>query len=174
MAIPRPRIEEWCQLTAYEERYAISSLGRIYSYQTDRVMRLQVNRLNDQVCVNLTDSFGNVRRRSVAQLVLETFDKPCPPGMEACHGPAGFLDNAIDNLSWDTPAKNQRDRDRDGTSNRGERQGSHKRTEDEIREIRRLAAQGWQKSVLAVKYDMSATAIGNIVARRTWSHVGDT
>lgn len=48
--------------------------------------------------------------KRVSRLILETFVGPCPPGMEACHGPdPDRSNNRLDNLKWDTHANNMKD-----------------------------------------------------------------
>ena len=77
--------------------------------------------------------------RSVHRLILEAFVGPCPPGLEACHGPGGKLDNRIDNLRWDTHKSNIRDKVRDGTQSFGERHHSSKITELQAANVIRLS-----------------------------------
>ena len=45
-------------------------------------------------------------------IVLTTFDRPRPPGMEACHGPGGPADNRWpeSGLHWGTSAVNEREK----------------------------------------------------------------
>lgn len=174
MAIPDLQ-EEWRDLIGYEGLYKVSNLGKVFSNFLGRPMKLQTNQRTGQIMVNLKDSDGVEKRVLVGRLILETFDKPCPPGMEACHGPNGQTDNSITNLSWDTHVNNtRRDRARDGTQVKGETHGIHKVTEDEVREIRRLRAAGCSMVALESRYPISLQAISNIINRRTWAHVGDT
>lgn len=49
---------------------------------------------------------GSRIRRKVHHLVLEAFVGPRPPGLVACHGPGGRLDNRLSNLRWDTQRSN--------------------------------------------------------------------
>lgn len=172
MATPDP--EQWKPFPDAEESYEVSDLGRVRNRSTGYILKPQKNRRNNQVQVTLYFGYGRQKRFTVARAVLTAFDKACPPGMEACHGPNGFEDNSLSNLEWNTHETNtQRDRDRDGSQVKGERHGNHKLTEDDVREIRRLAAQGWRQPVLAAKYSMSLQAINNIIHRRTWQHVSD-
>lgn len=47
-------------------------------------------------------------------LVLEAFDGPCPPGLEACHRDDDYANNNVENLRWDTHSANQHDQVRNG------------------------------------------------------------
>ena len=61
------------------------------------------------------------RRVHVAVLVLETFDRAKPEGMEACHGPAGHQCNWWPgNLRWGTHRENEQDKRRTEGWNRRE------------------------------------------------------
>lgn len=54
---------------------------------------------------------------------------------------------------------------------RGTRNGAAKLTEADIREIRRLAAEGVPQRTLAGRLGVTETAISDVVRRRTWKHV---
>ena len=63
--------------------------------------------------VNL-DLAGKVRSVRVHRLVLEAFVGPSPPGYCGCHYPdTKKSNNRIENLRWDSPAENAKDRYRD-------------------------------------------------------------
>ena len=72
---------------------------------------------------------------NIGALKLTTFINPCPDGMECCHNDGDHTNNWLSNLRWDTRSANQMDRVDHSTSNRGERCGAHKLTEDEVLEI---------------------------------------
>ena len=74
-------------------------------------------------------------------------------------------------LSWKTGTENQADRIVHGTSNRGERHGRSKLTEQQVREIRSMI--GTQShSAIAKRFGVVSTHIGLIARRGTWTHVG--
>jgi hypothetical protein len=82
-------------------------------------------------------------------------------GNKACVAPK--------HLRWVLKAENEADKVRHGTSNRGERQGQAKLTEDAIRAIR---AQPERPGVeLAKEYGVTQTHISRIRRRTTWGHV---
>lgn len=53
----------------------------------------------------------------------------------------------------------------------GEGHHSAKLTEDDIRQIRALAASGVFQRVIAEQYGVTQTNVGQIVRRKTWTHV---
>jgi hypothetical protein len=61
------------------------------------------------------------RVRLIHRLVLETFVGPCPAGMVACHNNGVRDDNRVENVRWDTPEENVRDKIAHGTHQAGEK-----------------------------------------------------
>lgn len=118
--------EEWRAVVGYEGAYEVSNLGRVRSCTRTvrhpmkgrvvvlgRLMSPTVGK-NGYWKVGLSRE-GKRRTMNVHVLVLTAFVGPRPPGMEACHGPSGCLDNSVENLRWDTPSENRYDSVRDGT-----------------------------------------------------------
>jgi len=54
---------------------------------------------------------------------------------------------------------------------RGERQGSARLTEDAVRDIRRLAAEGVSAAQIARDFGRGRTTVEHVIKRRTWAHV---
>lgn len=108
----------------------------------------------------------------VHRLVLEAFVGPCPDEMECCHNDGNPLNNALDNLRWDTKRANQADRVKHGTHSRGERNANAKLTEADVRAIRaEHASGGASQAELSRKYGVDPALIGRIIQRRSWAHV---
>jgi hypothetical protein len=77
------------------------------------------------------------------------------------------LDNRAENLAWKTPADNQADRIRHGTSNRGTQHGQAKLTDQDVREIRRLARTMRQVDI-AAQFKINQTTVSSIINQKTW------
>lgn len=84
-------------------------------------------------------------------------------------------DNRVENLEWCTHAYNMAysraagrwpDFDRRGGSN-----GNAKLTEEDIRSIRRLRAEGVRRVDVAARYGITETQVYTIVTRKQWKHV---
>ena len=75
-------------------------------------------------------------------------------------------------LRWATHVENQMDRIEHGTTNRGERCGSSKLTQDQVIEIRMMAGQRQQK-IIAQEFGVSGSTVGDIIHRRTWWWLDD-
>lgn len=108
----------------------------------------------------------------VHPLILEAFVGPRPEGMEACHHPdSDPTNNALDNLRWDTSKANKADMEAHGRRAKGSRSGRAKLVEDDVREIRRRAAQGEKAPSIARTYKVDPKAIRLILNGTNWAHL---
>ncbi len=174
-----PATERWLPVPAYPG-YEVSDRGRVRSItrtkQTSAGPRVYRGRML-KPCINSRTGYPQVHMgrgrcpRTVHQLVLEAFAGPCPPGMEALHGPAGKLDTSLANLSYGTRGQNLADRVRDGQDARGERNYHAKLTRADVTEIRRRKAAGELLSVLAAEFGVSFQHISLVARGRRWQHV---
>jgi len=166
--------ERWLPYPGYAGFYEVSDRGNVMSLArattSGKLLKVQISKKGYRV-VGLS-KYGKVTFKRVARMVLETFDKPCPPGYEACHGPRGKQCDWLDNLSWGPVAKNQgEDRVRDGTSNRGERSATAKLTESIVLECRRRYAAGETQTALAAEFGIASGAMSMAIRGRTWTHL---
>lgn len=120
------------------------------------------------------DGYGIIRMggtmAAVHRLSLMRQGDPPTDKPQALHGPCNnkrcFNPK---HLSWGTPIDNiGRDRERDGTVNRGERHGHAKLLESQVVEIRRSQESG---RILAERYGVTRGHIYGVRSRRTWTHV---
>jgi hypothetical protein len=126
----------------------------------------------------LRDGYGVVsmprpgrRIRPAHQLVLEAAGVPRPAGAtEVRHLCGNRACVNLAHLTWGTKSENQRDRyELHGDPGPdGERNGRHKLTEDDVREIR--ASHETQK-VLAARFGVSPAAISMAKTGATWPHI---
>ena len=109
------------------------------------------------------------------RLAWELENGPIPDGLLVCHR----CDNPPccnpAHLFLGTYADNARDRDLKGHRILPPQQGSHnpqsRLTEDQVRGIRVLLAQGTPRSEVAVRYGVGRQAISKIANGRRWTHV---
>lgn len=95
-----------------------------------------------------------------------------PDGMIVCHAcdNPGCVNPA--HLFIGSPAENTHDMLSKGRGGmRNLRNGRAKITEDDVRQIRILRAQGVRSRVLADRYGISSSMVDNIVRRHSWKHV---
>lgn len=155
-------LEEWRAVVGLEGRYEVSSFGRVRSLQFrgncgPAYMRTTSNYAGYYV-VSLVD---RVQYR-VHRLVLEAFVGACPEGMQGCHTDSDKSNNYLDNLRWDTPSGNARDR-RSYVGDRNPNARTTTRQRDQIKE-RRLA--GEPLAVLADEYGVSLSRVSQIARGR--------
>jgi len=166
--------ERWKGVVGYEEYYQVSNLGRLRTF--DKVVRnrsgtRRVKRqfLKPIFCrgyysVNLYKN-GRAKIHKVHKLVLLTFVGPRPKGMWARHFPdRDTSNNALTNLKWDTPSKNQQDKTHHGTMH-------SKLSVKEVRRIRALSKRGFINKILAEMFEVDSSQISRIVSRKSWSHI---
>lgn len=103
---------------------------------------------------------------------------PIPEGMHVCH----HCDNPPcvrpDHLFLETPTGNHADKVAKGrqakgapVTNRGEDAGLAKLTNEQVREIRRLADGGALQGAIAAHYGITQGTVSKIVLRKTWTHI---
>lgn len=109
---------------------------------------------------------GNGKNKNVSHLVLETFIGPRPKGMWCCHFDDDPKNNNLSNLRWDLPSGNYQDAIRNGRSCRGQKNGNHKLSKEQVLEIRRAKGQLRQ---IAKKYDINFTHVRRIKNKLLWS-----
>lgn len=169
-------VERWLPVVGYAGFYEVSNLGRVISLArstTNGVLLKPQLTTKGYYQVGLS-KYGKVRLHRVSVLVLEAFVCPRPPGMQACHGPRGKLDNTVDNLYWGSPERNQGpDRVRDGTSNRGERSVRAKLTEAIVADCRTRYLAGTSQAQLCDQYGITSGAMSNAIHGKTWACVTD-
>ncbi len=98
---------------------------------------------------------------------------PIPDGLcvlHTCHnGHLGCV--SIDHLKLGTRTDNARDREEAGHTPKGDSHYKARLTEADVKEIRRLRAEGGRPVDLAKQFGVASQTICNIAARRIWKHV---
>jgi len=163
--------ETWKDVPGFEGRYAVSDLGRVYSYYLDGPMspgRTKVNGRGYKAVWLQSGGKANRRIRTVHSLVAEAFLGPCPEGMEVCHNELPNDDNRLSNLRYDTPLANNRDKIRHGTAQRGESSSQAVLTEQDVLAIR---ASRLPQKELGERYGCTFSNISAIQRRKSWTHL---
>lgn len=123
--------EEWRPVAGFEGFVEVSNLGRVRSLDRMTVIpacgraEAYVRTLRGRILkqarhpagyMYISFSGGRKQRKNakVHHLVLEAFIGPRPEGTEGCHANDIPDDNRADNLRWDTPKANVRDKVRNG------------------------------------------------------------
>lgn len=108
----------------------------------------------------------------VHRIVCEAWHGPPPTSKhQVNHKDGDKTNNHPDNLEWVTHRENLQHAFEIGLIPRGERHGQAKLTRKDVREVRRLAGQGWPQKRLAERFGVSTGCISAVVRRRSWKHV---
>jgi hypothetical protein len=121
--------------------------------------------------------YGNLKRdgrySKAHRVAYELANGPIPKGVRVLHR----CDNPPccnpDHLFLGSQRDNIVDRNTKGRGNYAVGTGHYltRLTEDDVREIRRLHAEGTKQSVLAARYNLGRTTLWLIVHRHTWKEV---
>lgn len=178
--------ENWRPVPGYEGYYEVSDIGNVRS--VDRMVpiveprRQYLRRRRGAPMATRVGTNGYVyvafckdgvhRNCTVHSLVARAFLGAREDGAEVCHVNGVRADNRLSNLRWGTHQENIDDRDRHGTTARGEKLWTAKLTADKVREIRKLYAGGnVDQGELAKRFGVNRQNISMIVTRSTWKHV---
>jgi hypothetical protein len=103
------------------------------------------------------------------QTKVEDFNNP---KRLACHSCRNRHCVNPQHLRWGDDVDNKKDMVKDGTIRNGEKNNKTKLTEQQVLEIREKYAKGNIKKVeLALQYGCGKTNIGDIIKRKTWTHI---
>ncbi len=92
-------------------------------------------------------------------------------GLHVLHYDGNPLNNSLENLRWGTHKDNFADRDRHGTTARGERHGRSKLTKEQVLQIPVLRAEGLSQRKIAALFGVHNTLISYILRGKSWSHL---
>lgn len=105
-------VEEWRPVVGHEGAYEISNWGRIKSTGRGGYhLKLVLQKQRGYYAVSLPGT----PRADIHVLVAAAFIGPRPDGHYVCHNDGNPLNNHVDNLRYDTPAGNARDKRIHGT-----------------------------------------------------------
>ena len=171
--------EEWREISGYEGRYYISSLGNVkavYKWvkNNEKILSPMLNK-DGYYQVNLSFK-GKVRHHRIHRLVAEAFIEN-PHGYPMInHKDENKLNNRADNLEWCNNAYNIRYGTRTQRCFETIKKNNRRHftlTRKDVEEIRRTCIPYDYKFGIrqtAKKYGVSPTAITNIVHMKTWSN----
>jgi hypothetical protein len=178
--------ELWLPVVGYEGLYEVSDCGRVRSlphtvwhtknrYGVGSLMRKPGKLLRQSRC-GMYGYLGVALHKDYKQktllthkLVADAFLGPRPEGLVVMHGEAGKQCNVLANLSYGTYSQNSRDRVRDGTHDRGERNGRAKLTEAQVLQIYTAAlSASFTREDLAKEHNCTEHSVKSIRSGRSW------
>lgn len=184
--------EKWI-VVPWNENYEVSNLGRVrverrvVRYRDGRVYVYPARVLDTwetgptetsvtlfprefggrYLCVTVGNKSWRLNR-----LILTVFGREPPfPEAEARHLDGDKYNNRPENLCWGTRRENIDDTIRHGRTTKGERHPGVKVTEETVRCIRRLRAEGLTTVEIGRRVGLSQNHVSGICNRRYWRHV---
>ncbi|MET9818340.1 helix-turn-helix domain-containing protein [Streptomyces sp. NPDC006355] len=141
----------------------------------------QAARATTDACIYLTRASGRPRvlqdgkavQASRAVWIIANGDPGEAHVLHTCNGGSGASGCInIRHLRLGTHEENVRDMVEADRHARGERQGNHKLTEEQVREIRQRYATGRvSQRALATEFGVDTMTVNHVVRRLTWKHV---
>lgn len=169
--------ERWLAIPGYEGRYCVSDQGNVMSMDYMKtgmpgLMKFSVSRGYSSVELQT----GPIKKRfTVHRLVALAFIGPRPVGLVVNHIDGVKANNRLQNLEYVTSSENSKHSFRIGLqSNVGEKHARSKLTDDKVRKIRALIAEGRTHEDVAKEMGVSQSCITLINTRKRWSHVKDS
>lgn len=142
--------ERWAYVPGFEYWYAVSTLGRVWSYGSRKL--LKPGRMSGG---HWSVALGRGNTRCVHELILTAFVGPRPPGMVSRHLDGDHDNNQLSNLEWATYSRNALDK----KWHKGAR--TYKLTGDDVLAVKALILRGFTNREIADLYEVNI-----ITARR--------
>lgn len=180
--------EEWRDVVGFEDRYEVSSLGRVgsksflkhccgrngpFSFWT-KPRILKQNKLDSgYLVVRLYPGDGSKHDILVHRLVATAFIvRTNEELVEVNHKDSDRAHNRAGNLEWVTKSQNSLHGFQSGYhDHKGESHPQSVFSDDDIRTIRRLREGGKSLAAIGRLYGVTYQAISHIVTRKNWSHI---
>ena len=165
-------VEVWRPVVNYEDRYEVSSLGRVRSLHPQRFHQILVQKKSKTGYWMVGFWVKNKQSHAkVAKLVAMAFLGPPKEGEIVLHGLNGKEDNSVSNLSWGTYRQNALDKIRDNTLYSGAKHWKTKLNEQIARTVFDMYLQGYTKRQIAEELSVTHQNIRAILIGKTWKHV---
>lgn len=167
--------EVWKVIPGYEN-YEVSDHGKVRRCAASRgavagkILRPKKHSFG-YVAYDLSSN-NCVKRETAHRLVAMAFIGPPPfNGAQAAHNDGNPRNNIASNIRWDTAVGNAADKKRHGTLLTGERHQNSKLTDEAVREIRRLRAEGVTYKKLSEIFGVAPSNIHAAANGKQWSHI---
>ena len=167
--------EVWKPIAGYEGKYSISNYGRVKN--TSCIHRTKMGMIlnpweGNKHYLYITLSKDSKRKTFAAhRLVLDAFVGKNPGGKQCAHWDGDPHNNRVSNLRWATAKENCADRDRQGRTAKGEKQGSSVLDEKAVKSILKLKNSGMSKYEVGHLACVSYSTIERIWMGESWRDV---
>lgn len=173
--------ETWADIPGFNGLYQVSDQGNVRSldrnftlpsgkeyFRAGKILAFNVKKHGLPYARVKMSKNGITSLHLVSRLVLSAFIRLPEKGEQACHNNSNPLDNRLENLRWDTPSGNFRDRLNNGTHPNGSKNGRSILSESSARFIKHSKM---PNKALSLHFGVSVKYISNIKSNVTWSHI---
>lgn len=158
--------ERWKNIPGYEDFYRASTLGRIKSARWNVVMQPAFTKRTGYYHISLSVN-GIVKTHLIHRLVCMTFH-PNPENKPwVNHIDGNKLNNAANNVEWNFPKEDAKNRQDRGVVARGEKHGRAKVTKKQVTEIRKLKGK-FSYRIIGEKFNISRYSVYLIFKNVNW------
>lgn len=160
--------EIWKPVVGFESHYLVSSLGRVQTIKTGRILKNTIHNDGYEVVGLYRSRTTKIKRVNI--LVCEAFHGSKPfESAKALHSDDNKLNNTSDNLYWGTDKQNTADRIKHGIGVKfAEQHPNSKLTWDEVHEMRKKAQAGATQNQLMAEYWISQPLCSKILLNQLW------
>lgn len=151
--------------------YRFGEDGSVWSAKSGSWRQLSPSRDSDGYRIVPLSICGKRYMSKVPRIILEAFTGEAPTGFHCCHNNGVKDDDRLDNLRWDTPLNNERDKRLHGTNLLGERHWAAKLTECDVKLIRATYERGHTCTRIAKWFGVDISTAWDIANHRSWTHV---
>jgi hypothetical protein len=152
------------QIDIVQDRYAISTHGRIFDLQNQKYLSWSDNGAGYKIVGLQRKDKSNVAIRYVHRLVAIAFPDNLP---QVGHRDHTRANNSVDNLYWTTQKQNTRDGIDAGRINANRPKANRKVTKEIICKIALLESLGYGVNEIAMKIDFPRTTISSVFNGRS-------
>jgi DNA-binding CsgD family transcriptional regulator len=172
--------EKWKTVKGQEDKYQVSSLGRVRSLEREfvythnnrlvkRLLRGKILTPRNKANGYLAVMFGMKQKdRYIASLVLETFVGKRPQGYQIHHKNGDKTDNSVKNLGYVTISENIRHAIDSGLNKGNKGKKWHVLSEKEVSKIKRTHKGGMTNNKIAEIIGVSPITVGRVLRGMTF------
>jgi hypothetical protein len=156
--------EEWRPVVGFEGTHEVSSLGRVRSLLSNKVLK-PIKHTGGYRCVSPCGK----RHRTIHSLVAAAFIGPRPHGLDINHIDGDKTNNAAVNLEYVTRKENMQHARRTGLwENAGENNGRATATNEQVRKAYELVKGGMPRNEAAAAAGIATHVVSAAVLGKHW------
>jgi len=160
----------WKPIPGYDKFYEASTDGHIRRIGKSQVLTPSTNNIGyHRVCMHVDN--GKQINKYVSRLIAVTFVPNPDNKSEVNHINGIKTDNRACNLEWSTRSENETHAYQTGLASVGSAHSQSKISEEDVKRIRQLRAEGYLLRQLSSMFKLSESTLSSICHRQIWKHV---